>query len=598
MPSSIRDNLNREFRIRGGVTLGLGPLMAKTYGSSDLRKELSRRLKEGSEAGRMQTISEVLLLSISVGGALTKRELCKVAQHAEVAELIVRSSLEREPTGAMLKQIADEDNCSEALRELNETVASGQWWPSCRTTLYVKPRPTTSDAGKKMHVGRNEPCPCGSGKKFKKCHMGSEEHVGSTDAPGTPGLTPAEVFWFRDFTEELGRLCHARLTASGPRAGETLFWPIELAPADEIEIRIAMAVASGEGLADVLDRGLALNYFESTDVASVVLRAFPPAGWFTGELFNWLKDLPEERAEELSLFGAWSGQDVLALRKARAADLNELVGALADTGRALDDACALAVAGHDRLAYVALQMARGSGEPLDDSAINLFEELERGLAPRFGRKVVGISRGVLAVKSPNLPDLGSLQKRILDLKREVDRERDLRQQIQAAWSNDERTSGEDSLRAELRRLRGELKVERQTARDALKDVQRFRQRERVRLIQESHLEADVVAALVHERASDEPEEDAIHEIVYSDEFEGAVNRIPKSTLARLRDQIATFAKGGRVREAKRMEAIDGVWTLRAGLNYRVLLKRTAHRIDVLSLIPREDLENTLTRLRR
>ncbi len=26
-----------------------------------------------------------------------------------------------------------------------------------------------------MKVGRNDPCPCGSGKKFKKCHMGKEE---------------------------------------------------------------------------------------------------------------------------------------------------------------------------------------------------------------------------------------------------------------------------------------------------------------------------------------------------------------------------------------------------------------------------------------
>jgi len=24
-------------------------------------------------------------------------------------------------------------------------------------------------------VGRNDPCPCGSGKKYKKCHMGKEE---------------------------------------------------------------------------------------------------------------------------------------------------------------------------------------------------------------------------------------------------------------------------------------------------------------------------------------------------------------------------------------------------------------------------------------
>lgn len=25
------------------------------------------------------------------------------------------------------------------------------------------------------HVGRNEPCPCGSGKKYKNCHMKKEE---------------------------------------------------------------------------------------------------------------------------------------------------------------------------------------------------------------------------------------------------------------------------------------------------------------------------------------------------------------------------------------------------------------------------------------
>jgi len=23
-----------------------------------------------------------------------------------------------------------------------------------------------------FHIGRNDPCPCGSGRKFKKCHLG------------------------------------------------------------------------------------------------------------------------------------------------------------------------------------------------------------------------------------------------------------------------------------------------------------------------------------------------------------------------------------------------------------------------------------------
>ena len=28
-----------------------------------------------------------------------------------------------------------------------------------------------------MKIGRNDPCPCGSGKKFKKCHMGREDEL-------------------------------------------------------------------------------------------------------------------------------------------------------------------------------------------------------------------------------------------------------------------------------------------------------------------------------------------------------------------------------------------------------------------------------------
>jgi len=32
-----------------------------------------------------------------------------------------------------------------------------------------------------MKVGRNDPCPCGSGKKFKKCHLGREDEIISKD---------------------------------------------------------------------------------------------------------------------------------------------------------------------------------------------------------------------------------------------------------------------------------------------------------------------------------------------------------------------------------------------------------------------------------
>ena len=35
--------------------------------------------------------------------------------------------------------------------------------------LSTKNRPQALKAGSKTKWGRNDPCPCGSGKKFKKC---------------------------------------------------------------------------------------------------------------------------------------------------------------------------------------------------------------------------------------------------------------------------------------------------------------------------------------------------------------------------------------------------------------------------------------------
>ena len=47
-----------------------------------------------------------------------------------------------------------------------------------RTVQATEPTPNTDSAQKgitaeqiaNMKVGRNDPCPCGSGKKFKHCH--------------------------------------------------------------------------------------------------------------------------------------------------------------------------------------------------------------------------------------------------------------------------------------------------------------------------------------------------------------------------------------------------------------------------------------------
>ena len=46
-------------------------------------------------------------------------------------------------------------------------------YPSCDCIDFVKQPPpgqTTQPVGAGHHIGRNDPCPCGSGKKYKRCH--------------------------------------------------------------------------------------------------------------------------------------------------------------------------------------------------------------------------------------------------------------------------------------------------------------------------------------------------------------------------------------------------------------------------------------------
>jgi uncharacterized protein YecA (UPF0149 family) len=42
---------------------------------------------------------------------------------------------------------------------------------------YEKPHlmPLPRGGGKSRKVGRNDPCPCGSGKKYKKCCLGKDK---------------------------------------------------------------------------------------------------------------------------------------------------------------------------------------------------------------------------------------------------------------------------------------------------------------------------------------------------------------------------------------------------------------------------------------
>jgi hypothetical protein len=73
------------------------------------------------------------------------------------------------------------------------------------------------------NVGRNDPCPCGSGKKFKKCHAESVEWKGNapTAAPAEEAASPTEapqfdpskmdLTWLADFSAAIQRLPKGQL---------------------------------------------------------------------------------------------------------------------------------------------------------------------------------------------------------------------------------------------------------------------------------------------------------------------------------------------------------------------------------------------------
>ena len=46
-----------------------------------------------------------------------------------------------------------------------EPKAAHEWVSQPETTTFVRERPK---------IGRNDPCWCGSGKKYKKCHLGRD----------------------------------------------------------------------------------------------------------------------------------------------------------------------------------------------------------------------------------------------------------------------------------------------------------------------------------------------------------------------------------------------------------------------------------------
>jgi uncharacterized protein YecA (UPF0149 family) len=80
----------------------------------------------------------------------------------EEADLIGAGS-RAAPRGRRASQ--DADVLSQAVSRAEATADAVRRLPTSHAGTPARSRPVTAEK-----VGRNDPCPCGSGKKYKKCH--------------------------------------------------------------------------------------------------------------------------------------------------------------------------------------------------------------------------------------------------------------------------------------------------------------------------------------------------------------------------------------------------------------------------------------------
>lgn len=61
---------------------------------------------------------------------------------------------------------------AEELAKFKECMTSKEWEKEKSHYLEMEKPPTPRQLSRQPpKVGRNEPCPCGSGEKFKRCHL-------------------------------------------------------------------------------------------------------------------------------------------------------------------------------------------------------------------------------------------------------------------------------------------------------------------------------------------------------------------------------------------------------------------------------------------
>jgi uncharacterized protein YecA (UPF0149 family) len=131
-------------------------------GGSAARRELRRRLERGPSDADRERWDRFALVCPSRVDLPADAEGLTVERAQEILDQLGLLDGDPEPVEVVLTLDNDDVRELERIRAARDLGEPGAALPADMPSLN-----TVLGGGK---VGRNEPCPCGSGKKFKRCH--------------------------------------------------------------------------------------------------------------------------------------------------------------------------------------------------------------------------------------------------------------------------------------------------------------------------------------------------------------------------------------------------------------------------------------------
>lgn len=124
--------------------------------------------------------SVVAHIKARIGGFVCRRELSDEPNDNIAIEMDLQGAREyfdqTVGTGDDAFKQAVEDAEREILEDLQSQSVVDELWAEAKRFVkeVFQPQPAPKAKTKRIKIGRNEPCFCGSGRKFKKCHLSQQ----------------------------------------------------------------------------------------------------------------------------------------------------------------------------------------------------------------------------------------------------------------------------------------------------------------------------------------------------------------------------------------------------------------------------------------